>query len=74
MVSKLLDRAFEKASQLPEHEQDEIGRWLLEALEEDDKRRRAVFAKSPDRLRRLAEEALEAFRSGRTDELDPEKL
>lgn len=73
-MSKLLRKAFEKASQLPEREQDELGRWLLEALEADDRRWSTIYAKSPDKLRRLADQALEAFRAGRTEELDPDKL
>ena len=74
LVTKLLKKAFDRASRLPDDEQDEIGQWLLDALENDEKLWSAAFAKSPDKLKRLADEALEAFRSDRTEPLDPEKL
>jgi hypothetical protein len=42
--------------------------------EEDDARWEASFAKSSDKLRELADQALEHYRAGRTEILDPEKL
>ena len=41
--------------------------------EEDDARWEASFAKSSDKLRELAGQALEHYRAGRTEILDPEK-
>ncbi len=34
-MSKLLTEAFEKASQLPPEDQDELARWLLEELDDE---------------------------------------
>jgi len=35
-MTELLKKAFEKAArELPEYEQDEIGRWLLDVIEMD---------------------------------------
>ena len=74
-MTDLLKRAFQKASdELPEDEQDELGRWLLSAIESDERRWDEVFARSRDKLGRLAQEASEDFRSGRTKPLDPDKL
>ena len=74
VVTELLKKAFDKISEtLPNDEQDEFGRYLL-AVMEDEARWQTVIAKSPDKLRKLADHALEAYRSGRTSVLDPEKL
>jgi hypothetical protein len=42
--------------------------------EEDDARWEPSFAKSSDKLRELADKALEHYRAGRAEILDPEKL
>ncbi len=74
-MTELLRQAFEKAAQrLPEHEQDEFARWLLDAIESDERGWDAAFAGTPDKLKRLTTRALEDFRAGRTEPLDPEKL
>jgi hypothetical protein len=74
-MTDLLRRAFEKAArELSDDEQDEMGRRLLELIESDEKRWDEAFARSGEQLDRLAEEALEDFRAGRTTPLDPEKL
>jgi hypothetical protein len=74
-MTELLKKAFEKASQeMSECEQDEFARWLLEAIERDERRWDAAFAESSDKLAHLADEALDEFRSGRTSVLDIEKL
>jgi hypothetical protein len=74
-MTDLLRRAFEKAAQeLSDGEQDEMGRRLLELIESDEKRWDEAFARSGEQLDRLAEDALEDFRAGRTTPLDPEKL
>lgn len=73
-MTELLKKAFDKISAtLPDNEQDEFGRYLL-AVMKDEARWQAVVAKSPDKLRKLADQALDAYRSGRTSVLDPEKL
>lgn len=72
-MTKLLQRAFEEASKLPEGEQDALGRILLEELASE-RHWDELFAGSHDLLSQLADEALAEHRAGRTKELDPEKL
>ena len=47
-MTKLLTQAFEKASHLSPEEQDELARWLLEELA-DEQRWAKTFAESQDR-------------------------
>lgn len=68
-----LEKAFEEASKLSPQEQDLLATWILEEIASED-RWREMFAKSPDKLAQLANEALEEYRAGRTQELDPDKL
>ncbi len=72
-MTELLTKAFEKAAHLPPEEQDELARWLLEELE-DEARWDEAFAASQDALSKLADEALEDHRQGRTKPLDPDGL
>ena len=72
-MTKLLEKAFKKASELPDVEQNVIGRWLLEELESERKWDRA-FAESEDILVRLADEAIEAKNKGETKSLDLDRL
>lgn len=72
-MTKALQKAFEAASRLPDAEQDELAEAILEELEAD-KRWEAAFAGSQDALARLADEALEEHRAGRTKPLDPDAL
>ena len=55
-MTKLLDKAFERAAALPEEEQDAIASIILEEIE-DEARWQASFAKSQDALASLAEDA-----------------
>jgi hypothetical protein len=55
-MTKMLDRAFKKASSLPESDQDGLAEWLLEEMESET-RWQELFAKSQDVLSRLAAEA-----------------
>ena len=72
-MTKLLQKAFDEASKLPEGEQDALGRILLEELASE-RRWEALFAGSHDLLSELADQALAEHRSGRTEKLNPEKL
>jgi len=72
-MTELLEQAFAAASRLPESEQDTLGRWLLAELASERKRTQA-FGGSSDRLTKLAEEALEEYRAGKTDEIDPDRM
>jgi hypothetical protein len=68
-----LEKAFAEASKLPPEEQDLFAAWILEELVSEE-RWREVFDKSVVKLSKLANEALEEYRAGRTQKLDPEKL
>ena len=72
-MTKLLQDAFAKVSELPPAEQDVLASRLLAELAEDDEFDRAIAASS-DKLARLAQEALDEYRTGQTQELDPDDL
>ena len=72
-MTKLLERAVEKARKLPETEQDAIAALILEELE-DEIRWGKSFARSQDALAKLAEEAMKEERAGKTEELNPDSL
>lgn len=76
-MTKALRRAFEVASRLPDGEQDELALAILEELAEElaaDDRWEATLAQSQGSLERLAAEALQEHRAGRTEALDPDAL
>lgn len=60
-------------SKLPEPEQDAFARWILEELRSEERWDR-LFEQSQDALARLADEALEEYRQGKTEPLDPDRL
>jgi hypothetical protein len=68
-----LKKAFEIASRLPDREQDELATAILEEMAADE-RWEAALAQSQQTLERLAQEALEEHRAGRTKALDPDAL
>ena len=74
-MSDILKAAFKKASEvMSEAEQEAFARWLLDALDQDDKRWDKAFKDSAKRLEAIADEVLEDYRQGRTEPLDIEKL
>ena len=68
-MTKLLEKAFKKASKLPVVDQNALAKWLLEELEADRKWDQ-MFAESENILDRLADEALSAHKRGKTKLLD----
>jgi len=74
-MTKLLQQAFERASELPREEQDRFARFLLAELESE-QQWAELFSRpeSEDLLTRLADKALAAHRAGLTLPLDPEEL
>jgi hypothetical protein len=60
--------------QLPDSEQEKLAQFLLRQIAEDEERWESAFAASPEKLRKLGDEALKAFLSGETLPLDPDKL
>ena len=73
--SDLLQQAFDKASELPESQQDEFARFLLAELDSE-RRWDELFSlpESDDLLDRLVDDALAAHKAGRTRPLDPAEL
>jgi hypothetical protein len=72
-MTKLLERAFKKASRLPEIEQNTLAKWVLEELEAEGKWENA-FAGSEDILDKLADEALDGYEQGKTRPLNIKDL
>jgi hypothetical protein len=72
-MTKLLEKAFGEASKLSDTEQNALAKWLLDELEAE-KKWEQTFAESENVLDRLADEALEDHRQGKTMPLDIEKL
>jgi hypothetical protein len=67
-MTNLLEKAFEEASKLPAAEQDEFAKWILDELASEQRWKQA-FESSPDKLAKLADEALVEYREGRTVEM-----
>lgn len=74
-MTQLLQKAFEKATQLPQDEQDRLARFLLAELESE-QRWAQLFNRpeSEDLLERMADEALAAHKAGQTHPLHTDKL
>jgi hypothetical protein len=72
-MTRLLDRAFQEASKLPEIAQNALAKWLMEEME-DEKEWEMTFAETEDVLERLADEALLSDKQGKTNPLDVDKL
>jgi hypothetical protein len=72
-MTKLLAKAFEQATQLPDVEQDALAKWLLDELQSE-KRWSEAFAESEDVLEQLADEALAEKRRAKTTPLDLDRL
>ncbi len=68
-MTKLLEEAFKKASQLREVERNALAKWLLEELE-DEKKWEKEFSESEDVLDQLANEAVEEHRKGKAKPMD----
>jgi hypothetical protein len=73
-MDKLLERAIEEAHRLSDDEQEAIGAWLLAEIESE-RRWDEIFSRPPsEALERMAAEALDDSRAGRTTPLDPDQL
>jgi hypothetical protein len=72
-MTKLLETALAKASQLPDTEQDAIAQIVLDEIDSE-RRWDALFAKSPDTLRKLADSAWIEHEKGRSEPLDVDRL
>ena len=63
-MSKLLEEAIDKVKLLPDEEQDNIARLILDEVVWD-----SLLEKSKDKLSLLANKALSDFKNGNTTEL-----
>jgi hypothetical protein len=72
-MTERLELAIAQLKTLPTDKQDAIATLILEELEEE-QRWETSFARSPDLLAKLAAEAMTEYRTGKTQELDPETL
>ena len=72
-MTALLEQAFEQVTRLPDEEQNALAKWLLEELAAEKEWTKA-FSESEDILERLADEAIEANRQGKTTPLDLDRL
>jgi hypothetical protein len=74
-MSEVLRRAFEKLErELPEHEQDALGRLFLSMEETDERAWVAQFQASADALAKLADKVLAEYAAGETELLDRKRL
>ncbi len=69
-MTKLLKKAFERASALPDDEQDAIASIILKEIE-DEARWRETFARSREALARLANQARAEIARGDVLPFDP---
>ena len=74
-MTELLQRAFDRASELSEEQQNSFARFILAELDSE-RCWQELFERpeSDEFLARLADDALSAHRSGRTKSLDLEEL
>ena len=72
-MTTLLQQAFTEAAKRSAEEQDLLASRLLAELAAEDAFDRAI-AGSADKLGRLARQAIDEHRAGKTEELDPERL
>lgn len=72
-MGKLLEKAIEEASRLPENEQEEVGAWLLEELQSE-RTWNELFRRPGLMIETMADEALRDDDEGRTEPLDPDRM
>ncbi len=72
-MTQLLEKAFRKASKLPVVDQNALAKWVLEELESE-KKWELMFAESEEVLDKLADEAVEAHKKGKTKPLNIAQL
>jgi hypothetical protein len=72
-MTTLLEQAVAKARDLPASEQDALANLILEEIEADQKWDQ-LFARSPDKLRKLADRAWAEHENGKSLPLDPDTL
>ena len=73
LMTKLLEQVMAKVRELPEAEQDAIAQIVLDEIESE-RRWDELFAKSPEKLQKLADQAWAEHEAGQSEELDPDRL
>ena len=68
-MTTLLQEAFQKASSLPEKDQDSFARFLIVEID-DETEWEGSFASSQDELACMAKEALAEYKTGKTKPMD----
>ena len=72
-MTKLLEDAIAKLRLMPDDEQDAIAQLVLDEIESE-RRWDELFAKSPEKLRKLADHAWAEHEAGGSGELEPDQL
>ena len=72
-MTRLLEEALKRASELPPEDQDALAAIVLDELASD-KRWSQQFSRTRRELSALADEALKEHRTGKTEPLDPDGL
>ena len=72
-MTKLLEQAVAKARELPEAEQDAIAQLVIDEIESE-QRWDELIAKSPEKLKKLADRAWAEHEAGGSQEFDPAPL
>ncbi len=70
-MTQLVKMAFDKISELSSEEQERFAAWMLEELASE-ARWDELFARSPELLEKLADEAIAEDDAGLTEPLDPD--
>ena len=72
-MTQQLEKAISEIKKLPDEDQDAIAAVIMAELQSE-RRWDTAFDRSHEELSRLAEEALEEYRAGKAEPLDPDKL
>jgi hypothetical protein len=72
-MTKLLEQAIARARELSEADQDAIGQLVLDEIESE-RHWDELFAKSPEKLKKLADQALAEHEAEESRPHHPEKL
>lgn len=70
-MPELLHQAYEAIARLPKEDQEAIAAMILEEIASEDRWHEAL-SRTPDAVKRLADEAREEFRAGNTEPLNPD--
>ena len=73
LMTKLLEQAVARAKELPDAEQDAIAQFVMNEMESE-QRWDQLLAKSPNKLRKLADRAWAEHEAGGSQALDPDRL